>query len=426
MKTQSQQPPAAGNPLARGTGAAPNTGGIPGTNPIASGYAPTAANTPANPGAGGDPFGGHDPWDVAIGMYSNPAQTPAAPPSPHAVPTAPSPSMQPAITQNVQPAPASGQVAAPPSAIAPPPAPITPSTFDQSNSQLFPGGNVPQVMQQAQDAAYHQATGYLDPQFANQEAALRSQLANQGIMENSEAWNRAMDDFQRNKQLAYSSAENAAYGQGLTAQNQVANQVLEQLGLRTQQNVAQTGANASMYGSQLNAQTAANILAEQHSQNQYSDALGLRNQDINELLLEQQNPLSMANQLTGGQGVQSPNFTSTPGTNVDPTNIAQIIQQALGQQNNVYNTQVGATNSSNAGMATIIAALLSDRRLKTNIKQIGMHECGVPLYSYNYADGKPGFGVLADELEKVRPDAVWSDENGLKVVNYAAISKVDR
>lgn len=411
-KSSSQQPAApSGNPLARTT--TPSSGqptgsfgGVSASNPMAAAFMPAGgSSTPTDPS-------NDQLWNIATHAPGTTYGGPGGSPS---MPTAPSPSIQPPITQNAQAAPGN----------TPPPAmPNMPTTFDPSNAQLFPGG-IASTMQQAQDSAYKQATGYLDPQFAEQENSLKSQLANQGIMEGSEAYNKSMDDFSRQKQFAYSQAENGAYGQGMTAENQVAQQLLQQMGFGTSQNIANIGANASMFGTSTQANTAANLLAEQHAQNQFANSMGLRTEDINELLLQQQNPLSMANMLTGGQSVQSPNFTSTPNSTISPTDIASIIAQATGQQNNVYNSQVGASNSANAGMAGIIAALLSDRRLKTNIKQIGMHECGVPLYSYNYATGEPGFGVLADELEQVRPDAVWSDENGLKVVNYAAISKVD-
>ena len=129
----------------------------------------------------------------------------------------------------------------------------------------------------------------------------------------------------------------------------------------------------------------------------------------------------MYNSVTNGTSPTQPNFTNSSNSNVAGTDIASIISQALGQQNNVYNSQVGSTNSANSGMASILAALISDRRLKTNIVKIGMHVCGVPLYTYNYVWGEPGIGVMADELEKVRPDAVL-EVFGIKVVNYGAIS----
>ena len=59
--------------------------------------------------------------------------------------------------------------------------------------------------------------------------------------------------------------------------------------------------------------------------------------------------------------------------------------------------------------------LASDRKLKTNIKKIGRHR-GHQLYSWNWKDtGEPGFGVMAQDVEKYRPDAV------VKAVNYSEL-----
>ena len=63
----------------------------------------------------------------------------------------------------------------------------------------------------------------------------------------------------------------------------------------------------------------------------------------------------------------------------------------------------------------------SDERLKTNIKRIGTHPVGVGIYEYDYIwGGGKQIGVMAQELEKVRPDAVF-EVNGFKAVNYDRI-----
>lgn len=316
------------------------------------------------------------------------------------------------------------------------------NTVNTSNVPSLVGGDaLSQQMQTAQQAAYAQAQQVLDPQWANQENQLRNNLVNQGIPQNSEAWNRAMDDFQRQKSFAYQQAQEASvqqgnaaqaqlFGQGLSAnqnqfgqnlsggqftnaaQSQAAQQILQQMGYGTQLGIAGIGA-----------QTSANQLSEQIAQNNFNNSETARNQDINELLLQQQNPLQLFQALTQGTGVSQPNFTSTPGSNIGGTDIASIIAQALQQGNNVYNTQVGQQNSNTSAAASIIAALLSDRRFKKNIRMIGMHEVGVPLYAFDYVWGQPAIGVMADEVEKVMPHAVI-DVGGMKAVNYAAFSKV--
>jgi hypothetical protein len=300
--------------------------------------------------------------------------------------------------------------------------------LNNSNVPSVPGGSdLRSTMMEAQRAAYQQATAYLDPQFANQENQLRSQLTNQGIPQNSEAWNKAMDEFQRNKQFAYQQAESAAVQQGNAAQSQ-----LYQQGLASNQNQFGQNLAGGQFVNAAQAQGAAQILqrmgidinaqqlAEVINQNNFGNSLTLRQQGINEMLLQQQNPLQMYLAMTNGTQPQQPNFPQVPGANIGGTDIASIIAQALGQQNNVYNTQVGSQNANTSAYASIIAALLSDRRFKTNIRSIGNHVVGVPLYAYDYIWGEPGIGVMADELERVRPDAVF-EVHGVKVVDYGRI-----
>jgi hypothetical protein len=62
--------------------------------------------------------------------------------------------------------------------------------------------------------------------------------------------------------------------------------------------------------------------------------------------------------------------------------------------------------------------MLSDRRAKTNIRRIGTADNGLPIYSFKYRWGGPTtIGFMADEVEKLHPEAV-STIGGLKAVNY--------
>ncbi|NMQ18985.1 tail fiber domain-containing protein [Candidatus Competibacter phosphatis] len=70
----------------------------------------------------------------------------------------------------------------------------------------------------------------------------------------------------------------------------------------------------------------------------------------------------------------------------------------------------------------------SDRLTKENIVRIGIHPLGIGLYLFDY---KPEFrdawghgrqfGVMADEIEKVMPEAVSVHLDGYKMVNYAML-----
>ncbi len=63
----------------------------------------------------------------------------------------------------------------------------------------------------------------------------------------------------------------------------------------------------------------------------------------------------------------------------------------------------------------------SDRRLKHDIKEIGMSHDGMPIYTFKYKgdpQSQTHVGFMADEVEKKHPDAVGLDPSGYKTVNY--------
>lgn len=88
---------------------------------------------------------------------------------------------------------------------------------------------------------------------------------------------------------------------------------------------------------------------------------------------------------------------------------------------------VGAANAQQAGMgnlATIGGGLLaafSDRRLKKHITRIGSHG-PYNVYAWQYRGGSDDIfiGVMADEVEKINPDAVITID-GFKAVLYGAL-----
>lgn len=94
---------------------------------------------------------------------------------------------------------------------------------------------------QAQKAAYNTQAGFLDPQFAEKQSDLRTQLADEGIPVGSDAYSRAQGDLGRQSDLAYQQAQNAAiqagnqeqatlFGEDLNANNQGFNQRVTQWG----------------------------------------------------------------------------------------------------------------------------------------------------------------------------------------------------
>lgn len=69
-----------------------------------------------------------------------------------------------------------------------------------------------------------------------------------------------------------------------------------------------------------------------------------------------------------------------------------------------------------------IASIFSDRRLKTEIEKVDEFEDGLGIYRYRYLGRvERHTGVMADEVEKLRPWALGPIVNGYSTVNYEAL-----
>ena len=112
-------------------------------------------------------------------------------------------------------------------------------------------------------------------------------------------------------------------------------------------------------------------------------------------------------------------------------NTAQQAQtpQILNATQMGYDAQLGATNAQNAAFGNLLGAgaqlgsaafMFSDRRLKSNIKRVGTHAIGVGIYDYTMM-GMTQRGVIAQEVEAVRPDLVKRHANGYLMVNYGGL-----
>lgn len=90
----------------------------------------------------------------------------------------------------------------------------------QNAGQPLPDGEA--ARKAASDSIYSQETSRLDPQFQQREGAMRTQLMNQGLDPNSEAFKTEMDNFGRTRNDAYQGAMNHSItGGGEEAQRQV-------------------------------------------------------------------------------------------------------------------------------------------------------------------------------------------------------------
>lgn len=101
-----------------------------------------------------------------------------------------------------------------------------------------------------------------------------------------------------------------------------------------------------------------------------------------------------------------------------------------------FKAQQEAESASSAGFGNLVGTAIgtyakfggSDIRVKQNISQVGRLDNGLPLYSFEYKpqfrdDFGHGFriGVMAQDVEKVIPDAVSVHANGYKMVDYGKV-----
>ncbi len=83
-------------------------------------------------------------------------------------------------------------------------------------------------------------------------------------------------------------------------------------------------------------------------------------------------------------------------------------------------TSGGGTLGGNAisGLGSLAGSIFSDERLKEDIEKVGELSDGQPVYKYRYiGDNVIQIGLMAQEVEKTRPDAV-AEIGGYKAVDY--------
>jgi hypothetical protein len=106
--------------------------------------------------------------------------------------------------------------------------------------------------------------------------------------------------------------------------------------------------------------------------------------------------------------------------------IADLYTQMGNAKASGYVGQANAIGSGIGQLVGLAGMFLSDRRLKTNIKLLRRDPDGLGWYSWNWKsdpDGPAQRGVIADEVEKLRPWAyVANFLNGYAGVNYGALN----
>ena len=194
------------------------------------------------------------------------------------------------------------------------------------------------------DALYQANTQYLDPQFAQAQSKLESQLANQGITRGSEAYNNAMLNFNNQKQQAYTDARNQAIGQGTAAA-----QGMFGMGLQS----AQFGNTAlgQQFGQNVTAQQLANASAQQNNQNAQVN-MGLTNQAYGQQF---------------GQNLQAGQFgnAGVAQNNQQAINVGNFANAAQAQQ---YGQNLSNLQAANTAETQAFGMNLQNANLKNQVK----------------------------------------------------------
>lgn len=138
----------------------------------------------------------------------------------------------------------------------------------------------------------------------------------------------------------------------------------------------------------------------------FGEALSTRNQPINEITA-----------LLSGSQVSNPAQMSSPTSQVGVGGVdytGLVNQQYQADVANQQNMMGGLFGLASSGIG-----LMSDRRLKTDIKRVGETEGGTPIYTYRYKSGGPvQMGVMAQDV----PEAAFMTDSGYLAVDYSEVA----
>ena len=277
-----------------------------------------------------------------------------------------------------------------------------PGLIDRSGFQAIPNmGNIDDYATRVEGAYFDRALNRLQPQFQQQEIDLRTQLINSGIPEGSDAYNAAIGDLrmQQNDSLRDLAQESIREGQALAdAQLQRA-----------------TGLRSFQIGD------AEGVVREQER---------IRDRQLADYLLSRNQPLTEIAALSGQ--APPPPSVATTGLNVPAVSVApppifaaaqqqgQFDQGSYAGQVGAYGARLNALGDAAASGATL--AMLSDKRLKKNIKFKSKSKSGLNIYEFEYNWSPERYtGVIAQDIKKIKPSAISENIFGHLMVDYNQI-----
>ena len=192
----------------------------------------------------------------------------------------------------------------------------------------------------------------LAPQMAQQEAATRTRLANQGLVSGGEAYTNEMRDLGNQQNDLRSQAALQGIGLDTAAQQNAYNQAMQSAGfgnqaLQQNQNTAlsQLQAQNSQQANQFNQAQQMAQFGNQAQQQSLAQQLALRNQPLNEI-----------SGLMSGSQIQMPQFQGYTGQNIAPAPVFGAAQAAGAGANTTYGIAQSGVNAQTAGMYDLLGA----------------------------------------------------------------------
>lgn len=283
-----------------------------------------------------------------------------------------------------------------------------------------------------QDATFGKAQSLLQPGQQQQRQQLQQSLSDRGIPLDSAAGRAELTRMEQaqseaNNRSAYdavaagSAEQSRLFGLDAT-RTQINNSASGQrFGQDLQSGQFSNDASGQLFGmnmsnAQLNnsaraqgfneALTTANFTNDQRGAS-LQEAMSLRNQDFNEA----------SALLQGAPVMGTPQFMNTPTYGMQPVDAAGIYQQDY--QNRVQAAQANNPWGGLFGLGSAAITKWSDRRLKRDVRQIATGPLGLALYVFRYVWGGPLVsGFMAQDVAKVRPEAVAEGIGGWLTINY--------
>lgn len=314
---------------------------------------------------------------------------------------------------------------------------ITPGSLDNvaGYEGRLAGLDPRQFNKEAGDAVYSQMSRYANESFGADQTAMESRLAEQGFVPGTPGYERAMNQFQDNKNQSLADMRDRATTQGFSVGNQQfgnsQSALNSAIAAAMNRQGTEFGQSSSLADRSRQMGLDANTVSQQLFNNTKENAAfnnTSRSQNIAELLQQRAQPLNELNSVRSGTQVNPTQSTNGQASTPQLTPVDAI--GAYGKQYqslmDKYNADVQGANSDNqtaASIAGIIAMMaMSDERLKTNIKHVGHTPGGSKTYEYDL-DGERTNGVMAQELlENGNSDAVFVEpESGYYMVDYSKV-----